>query len=346
MRWTIPCGARPEPHDSATRRAVHAQVVADPAHDDRPRVEPDAHLEREPALRLELPAVLADRARSRARLGRRVAGCPRGRWARRRQASIPWRPADGVAAVYLTVTLDGGWRGLVLGPRERVAVAFFEDLPQLRPLTFPFERLGDVGGRLFGIAEIDGVKSRERVFPVEAMSRQTSEDHRVDRRQVGPLRHPDRAEIEIHVVVVEVAALTAEQLGDEIAGAAKGADVHEAAVRGDDVVVVGKDIPQAPPHQVARLTNALDGWILPGRANLLERGLAALVGPSPAGAGQRPEVLMDPQRFPMKLLDRGMEHGEQGRALPSRRRDLRENVVTTETERKELREDGLTLAFR
>ena len=62
MRCTIPCGARPEPHDSATRRAVHAQVVADPAHDDRPRVEPDAHLEREPALRLELPAVLADRA--------------------------------------------------------------------------------------------------------------------------------------------------------------------------------------------------------------------------------------------------------------------------------------------
>jgi len=48
----------------------------------------------------------------------------------------------------------------------------------------------------------------------------------------------------------------------------------------------------------------------------------------------------------MKLLDRGMEHGEQGRALPSRRRDLRDNVVTTETERKELREDSLTLAFR
>ena len=109
------------------------------------------------------------------------------------------------------------------------------------------------------------------------------------------------------------------------------------------VVVVGKDIPQAPPHQLARLTIALDRWILPGRANLLERGL---VGPSPASASQRPDVLMEPQRFPMKLLDREMEHGEQGRAFQSCRRDLRENVVTTETERKELREDRLTLAVR
>ncbi len=55
---------------------------------------------------------------------------------------------------------------------------------------------------------------------------------------------------------------------------------------------------------------------------------------------------MEPQRFPMKLLGRGVEHGEQGRPFPSLRRDLPDNVITTETDRKELREDDLTLAFR
>jgi hypothetical protein len=62
--------ARREPHHSALRGVVHAQVVADLAHHDLARVDPHPHAEVEPAL---APQLLREGAQRVAQVERRVA---------------------------------------------------------------------------------------------------------------------------------------------------------------------------------------------------------------------------------------------------------------------------------
>src|SRR5213593_2464412 len=66
--------ARREVRRVADRGVVHPEVVADPAHDDGPRVDADPHLQTEAALGLELLRVIAERLLDSER---RVDGAPR-----------------------------------------------------------------------------------------------------------------------------------------------------------------------------------------------------------------------------------------------------------------------------
>src|SRR3989441_7555977 len=66
--------ARREVRRVADRGVVHPEIVADPAHDDGPRVDADPHLQTEAALGLELLRVIAERLLDSER---RVDGAPR-----------------------------------------------------------------------------------------------------------------------------------------------------------------------------------------------------------------------------------------------------------------------------
>ncbi len=193
------------------------------------------------------------------------------------------------------VGADGGGRlggaGGALG-REGVAVevgaksgGFFAPFPAIF-LALECRRGVVVGGVLVfrSITEIDDVEAGEGVLPIGSEGLESPEDEGVGRREIGTTTDEGSAHVEAKVVgairegpqVVGVGGRRRgraglEEICEESAAAPKGTEGDDAAVGGDDVVVVGENVPEALAEQVGEFVfvGCWGGW---------RRGFRKLVG--------------------------------------------------------------------
>src|SRR5260370_36398820 len=152
--------------------------------------------------------------------------------------SVRWRPAAREVPVYPSVRSDGCRRRPILCDIERLTVRLLENLAEIGSPRVLLHPVGEVGGLVGVMPDVDGIDSWKGILPVVPERGEAAEDHRIDGREVGPLVNPDRAQEEVHVVILPAASLAIAQVSDDVSCAADRSEMDVAAIVVDDLMVV------------------------------------------------------------------------------------------------------------
>src|SRR5947209_9811069 len=78
--------------------------------------------------------------------------------------------------------------------------------------------------------QVDGVDSGEVIDPIESAILQAAEDHLVDGREVGALRDPTCAHVEMEIVVLLRVNMPVQRIGKKASAAAKRSEIEHSTV--------------------------------------------------------------------------------------------------------------------